>query len=650
MMPWPEPGLGSEEEEAVVDEEPDDIAGQPEQREELVQPVAPEVDRAALPYATRNRHARVLAVAEGDMGVRVPERPPKPEVPPKAVRRASARWKAATAREVQKLSDAQVFGLLPTDDNGRVVYPADAIVLGLLERTEFKWKVDPETGEEGWLECVRLVCDGSVDNRKDITVYAETPERTLLLFTLGLAASGREHEATADVERAYLNADSLDDNIVVIAPDGIEGLPKRSLLKKGLYGTRKASLGWEQFIDGKMLANNWVKLDVCRGMYLKTRPDGHVARALRHSDDLKVSCKDVNALKEECELLSAAVKMSEWKPVKRFLGLEIERISSVDGQPDPAGNIALARQREKITEMEKRFGELARRVNPSGRVRYTPGPLDHLKEIEEMSDQQAAFLDEKARTEYQALVGSFNWLVGARPDALYHQLLLSKHCHDAREWDQHCAVWMLQYFIQTRDAPLVLGGPKLDPQTHSDSSFATMPERRTVIATGTTSGPLSGVFDAECKVTKSALTNVFETETAALSNGIKAQMFATKVCNELLYEVPQERKVFADNQSSIQWAEGTTSNKRSRHVDIKFYFNRHAVRDGVVSLYHVPTKENHVDLQTKAFGRSEHERLAAKQLGHLLIQGLGVSGVFELSQEDRELVGDRGAQCEKEPH
>jgi hypothetical protein len=56
-----------------------------------------------------------------------------------------------------------------------------------------------------------------------------------------------------------------------------------------------------------------------------------------------------------------------------------------------------------------------------------------------------------------------------------------------------------------------------------------------------------------------------------------------------------------------------------------------------------------LDEQTKAFGRSDHERLAAKQLGHLLIQGLGVSGVFELSQEDRELVGDRGAQCSRKP-
>jgi hypothetical protein len=40
----------------------------------------------------------------------------------------------------------------------------------------------------------------------------------------------------SDVERAYLNAQSIDKNIVILTSPDMIGLPRESLLNKGLYG------------------------------------------------------------------------------------------------------------------------------------------------------------------------------------------------------------------------------------------------------------------------------------------------------------------------------------------------------------------------------------------------------------------------------
>ena len=43
------------------------------------------------------------------------------------------------------------------------------------------------------------------------------------------------------------------------------------------------------------------------------------------------------------------------------------------------------------------------------------------------------------------------------------------------------AAHMVDYFVCTVDAPLVLGGPILEPEIYADASFASLPERRSIM-------------------------------------------------------------------------------------------------------------------------------------------------------------------------
>jgi hypothetical protein len=663
LLPWPETGVPEEVEEPQpqvaleqLDEElvekqpvPAEPGGVSEpvptrkskQCAQQEQPV-PAVDRSTLPYQTRNIHRRVLAVqvepirsagtATGPAVDHVPgQRPPKPPIPTAKQRKDDPLWIAARKREAEKIMGAGVLGELPVDRGGNMVYPEDAMVHKMINVYDYKWKPDPETGEMRWLECVRCVSDGSVDTRKDLNCYAETPERTLLFLSLGLSATTGEYEVTADVERAYLNADSLDKNVVIIAPDDMPWLPRVSRLLKGLYGERLASRGWEIFIDKIMIDLGWKKLDICRGMYIKVRKDGNRARAQRHSDDMKLGGNNTCMVNEEAAAISAKVKMSPWRPVRRFLGVEIERVSLDTGEPDDLGRVVLVRQTDKIQSMQARFQHLHDEHNPRNVKREVPGPCHNPDEdAKGLHHDCFAELSVKGTKQYQELVGTLSWIAGARPDIKYACLLLSKKCIKPLRWDLQCAVWCMDYLVNTADTPLVLGGPILDPETTSDSSFATMQERETVLGHGITTGPLSGAIEAHSKSTKCAVTSVWETELAALSDAVKAQEFVTRACTEMGYDIPAARKVFCDNQGVLTWGEGNASNRRSRHIDVRYYYVRHAVRDGRVVLEYVPTKENYADVLTKAFNQREFKQLAARILGHLMVQGKGIQGVFEV--------------------
>ena len=289
-----------EENSNKVMEIPDGGNVKPKQEEPIEQPRSTRVRGgckgrtvAEHPHYTRSKNnTRDIAMA-------VESRPPKPNLPSSREAARDPRWWAADKREVDKLVEESVFTPLPRDEMGKYIFPEGAIFMNMFRRREIKWKPLPEdAASEGWVECMRLVGDGSTDTR-DVHYYAETPDRTLLLMSISIGATLNEYSATADVSRAYLNADSIDRNIVMVAPDDLVGLEKYSLLNKALYGTKGGALSWELWIDAKLKGNGLRKCDVARGMYLHGQ-SGDMVRLLRHSDDFRVAAASKKELERVC--------------------------------------------------------------------------------------------------------------------------------------------------------------------------------------------------------------------------------------------------------------------------------------------------------------------------------------------------------------
>ena len=62
----------------------------------------------------------------------------------------------------------------------------------------------------------------------------------------------------------------------------------------------------------------------------------------------------------------------------------------------------------------------------------------------------------------------------------------------------------------------------------------------------------------------------------------------------------------SDNQGAISLAENPQNHQRSKHIDIKYHFVRHQVKEGRIDLRYLPTAQTTADVLTKALPREPH--------------------------------------------
>ena len=58
--------------------------------------------------------------------------------------------------------------------------------------------------------------------------------------------------------------------------------------------------------------------------------------------------------------------------------------------------------------------------------------------------------------------------------------------------------------------------------------------------------------------------------------------------------------IFEDNQGAVQLSQNPVSNSNSMHIDVRHHVLRELVRQGDVSVSHVPSEYQHADILTKA--------------------------------------------------
>jgi hypothetical protein len=572
------------------------------------------------PHRTRSKttQEKVLVVSS--------ERPMKPKLPTRHEAKRSERWMKAYRREIVKINEESVMVRLDTNKSGAFIRPDNAIVMRLLAILEWKWKPDPDSGIEGWLECVRIVCDGSADKREGENTYAETPDRTLLFLMASIEASLGIKSKVGDAIRAYLNAPSLDKNLVVIADEmmmsgeGNESFARESLLLKALYGSTKGAISFQVWADNKLSEINYVKCDVARGVYMKQVED-EVVRLYRHSDDFKISTSLNKRLDEEVAAIKGKIRTTPFQPMSEFLGCNFKRFYSKTMVEDEVGDVQLVTMMPFMDKLESEYGHLRKHMNPTGRIRYTPFPLNPVLPDHELTDLQKELIPEQDIKEYMSLVMAIQWVVGnIRPNLRFCHHVLAKRMANPRVWDVYLAVWLLEHIILTKSWPLVLGGPVVDPEVHTDASFASMEERRSICGHTLRSGDKSGVIRAEVRTLKVAVTSIFEAENMGASDGMDTEMYANRVVEELQYPSLCSRRVHVDNTAAIDWMLGSVPSKRSKHMEVRLFRSRHLVARGDISMVYVPTQDNIADLLTKSLPRKDYERLSKRMLGHDLIR------------------------------
>ena len=67
--------------------------------------------------------------------------------------------------------------------------------------------------------------------------------------------------------------------------------------------------------------------------------------------------------------------------------------------------------------------------------------------------------------------------------------------------------------------------------------------------------------------------------------------------------------VYYDNFSAIDISKNLVQHSKTKHIEIRYHFNRDLVQRKIVCLKYIPTERQNADIFTKPLGRSKFETL-----------------------------------------
>jgi hypothetical protein len=347
----------------------------------------------------------------------------------------------------------------------------------------------------------------------------------------------------------------------------------------------------------------------------------------------------LTGLKDYNRLLKAIQDKFDVTPMglaSYFLGIEIIREN---------GTIQLS-QRGMIRNILKRYG--------MANANTVTLPMNKIAQEEVLKNMNGPKTDIHL---YRSIVGSFQYLaVWTRPDISFYVGFLSRFLVDPRAIHMQLAKRVLRYLKGTSESRLTYATNDLQR-----SPITTTPDGKRPILTGYTDADW-----AEDKIMRksiSAYCFLIEHELVAWKS--KSQDCVSRTVHEAKYIALVEAtaegkllcglmseivsmfegremngliKMYADSQSSIQFAKNPVLRQRSKHIDVRYHWIKEAIISGVLWLRHVSSTWNLADFLTKFSTGLEFQRQIVRVMDIRKITQREVENSFENYQE-REQEG-----------
>lgn len=121
-------------------------------------------------------------------------------------------------------------------------------------------------------------------------------------------------------------------------------------------------------------------------------------------------------------------------------------------------------------------------------------------------------------------------------------------------------------------------------------------------------GPISWLSQKQSIVAQSTA----EAEYVTMWSAAKQAVWLCRFLNELGLYCSEPLTIFGDNQAAITMSKNPVNFKRSKHIDVKYYFVRQCVDNGETLIIYCPTEEMLADPLTKALPKVHFEYLRSK--------------------------------------
>jgi hypothetical protein len=473
--------------------------------------------------------------------------------------------------------------------------------------------------------CGRIKARGCADGRKqrmttnkeDASAPTVSIEAVMLSAVID-AMEGRD-VATVDIPGAFMQADI--DEVVHVKFEGeiaemlVKLDPKlyrkyvrdengKSVLYvellKALYGTLKAALLFWKLLSKKLISWGFVinPYDWC---VANKMIDGKQCTILWHVDDLKISHVDPEAVTSVIGLIDAEFGKEAPITVTRgkihdYLGMTLDYSTKGKVHIKMLDSVA-----KMLQDLPEEFDGVA----------STPAANDLFK-INEDSPK----VGEKKAQFYHTYVAKTLFICKrARPDLQTTVSFLCKRVKDCREADYMKLKRMLQFIRATKDDYLTLSAASLhNVRWWVDASYAVHPDMKSH-----TGGALSlgtGVIYGTSKSQKLNVKSSTEAEIVGTDDVMPQILWTLYFLEAQGYKI-NKNILYQDNKSSILLETNGrgSSGKRTRHIDVRYFFIADRVKSGEIRIEHCPTGIMIADYFTKALQGAMFKKLRDMIMG-----------------------------------
>jgi hypothetical protein len=513
--------------------------------------------------------------------------------------------------------------------------------------------------------CGRIKARGCADGRKqrETTSKADASAPTVSIEAVMLSAvidatEGRD-VATVDIPGAFMQADI--DEIVHVKFEGeiAEMLVKLDPklyrkyvrdengktvlyveLLKALYGTLKAALLFWKLLSSKLESWDFVinPYDWC---VANKMIDGKQCTILWHVDDLKISHVDPGVVTDIIKLIDnvfgkeAPLTVTRGK-VHDYLGMTLDY--------GEKGKVKI-KMLDSITKLLADLPEEMDGVAP------TPA-ASHLFTVDENSPK----VDEKRAQFFHTYVTKTLFICKrARPDLQTAVSFLCKRVKDCQEDDYKKLKRMLQFIRATKDDYLTLSANSLhNVRWWVDASYAVHPDMKS--HTGGAMSLGTGVIYGTSKCQKLNTKSSTEAEVVGTDDVMPQILWTLYFLEAQGYKI-NDNILYQDNQSSILLETNGrgSSGKRTRHINVRYFFIADRVKSGEVRIDYCPTGIMIADYFTKPLQGALFWKLRDMIMGntdivlphdqptHAAVPSIGIpDGLTQ--QESRSVLKDEIAQ------
>ncbi len=497
-------------------------------------------------------------------------------------------WKEAMDDEMESFKENDVLSKLMT-------LPQGAKTIGT------KWIYKTKTDSSGSVVKykARLVAQG-FNQRAGLDykdTFAPVVRMSTLRTVLTIAATLDWSIQQYDVKTAFLYGD-LEEDVYIKQPMGYHIPGKEHMvykLKKSLYGLKQAPRQWNKKLDSvlQQLGLKPSVIDPC--LYCKVANDVMLFVCV-FVDDLVISSNS------ECYCTAIFNGLS-----KHFQIVHLGDLHYCLG-------ITFTRNRYQRTihlSQEKYTSEVLKNYGMKGcNGASTPMAVKH-DFVSTMDPSKSKLYME--RCPYQQAIGSLMYLsLSSRPDITLAVSFLSCFNKDPNPAHWNAVKHVLQYLEQTKTCGLVLGGKDTELQL---SAFADANHAPTILDRRSTSGYTvflgkSLISWRSCKQSVIAQSTA-EAEYYAIAECMNEVLYTKNLLTTMTFDIKTPIKIHEDNQSCIAMAKNPIVNKACRQIDIKYHAIREQVKNGVIVISKINSKDNVADILTKPLPNEQHQKHTA---------------------------------------